>query len=50
MWKLSTYFEDGKGLEYTVSLFLSKLNKLQSKYDSEIITTQKLTYDLEKYF
>ena len=44
MWKLSTYFEDGKVLEYTVSWLLSELNKLQPVYDSEIFTTQKLTY------
>ena len=50
MWKLSTYFEDGKVLEYTVSLFLSEYNKLQSGYDSEMFTTHKLNYDLEKYF
>ena len=33
MWKLSTHFEDGKVLEYTVSLFLSELNKLMSGYN-----------------
>ena len=50
MWRFSTYFEDGKELEYTVSLLLSELNELQSGYDSDIFTTQNLNYYLEKYF
>ena len=50
MWQLSTYFEDGEVLEFTVSWYLIKLNLPHSEYYFLPNTEPNSKYYLEKYF
>ena len=50
MWKFSTYSEDSKVLESTISWFLIELNQLQTEYYFPPNTKPDSKYYLEKYF
>ena len=50
MWQLSTYFEDGKVLESTVSLFLIESNRLHPEYFPPPNIESNSKGYLDKYF